>query len=360
MSICMSKCGKVSRFGGLRGLASVCAGPARGAKNRVAPAAFGRPSAVSFRDGAHAMIRRHRLWRTDPARPEKTHAHRADRHAVQLFHRTDAAEGTRARAADDPQDRHRRRRHGRLDGGADPRRGAAAEGHRDRGARVAGRRHHRRRRGIDAVAARLLRQPRHRGSGMDAGLQRDLQVRHHVRWLVDQAGLRELLPPVRLDARQPDDDAVRAQREGAPERIGRACASESFLHLFDARRPVSRAQARAQLPVRRLVRLPLRCGAARPVPAEEGARTRRQAQGLPRQARAVERTGRYRVGTHRRRRDDRRGFLRRLQRLRRLADPAGVEDAVRHFREQPVQRRRGRDADADRRRTSRRRRCRRR
>ena len=98
-------------------------------------------------------------------------------------------------------------------------------------------RDHRRRRGLDAVAARLLRQPRHRGIRVDAGVQRHLQVRHHVRRLVDEAGLRELLPSVRLDARQPHDDAVRPQRRGAGQRRRRARAPGPLLHRRAPGRP---------------------------------------------------------------------------------------------------------------------------
>ena len=102
--------------------------------------------------------------------------------------------GTRrdtARAARHAAGRHRGRRHGRLDDGADPGTLAARRGVRDHAARVPGGRHHRRRGGLDALAARLLRQPRHRGGRVDARLPCHLQVRHHLRGLVDQAGLRE-------------------------------------------------------------------------------------------------------------------------------------------------------------------------
>ena len=50
-----------------------------------------------------------------------------------------------------------------------------------------------------------------------------------VRRMVDQARFRELLPPVRVDARQPDDDAVRPQRARASERRGRVDASQPVL-----------------------------------------------------------------------------------------------------------------------------------
>ncbi len=46
---------------------------------------------------------------------------------------------------------------------------------------------------------------------MDAAMPRDLQVRNHLRWLVDEAGLRTLFSSVCFDARQFDDDPVRPQ-----------------------------------------------------------------------------------------------------------------------------------------------------
>jgi flavin-dependent dehydrogenase len=53
-------------------------------------------------------------------------------------------------------------------------------------------------------------------------------MRHYVRWLVDQAGIRELFPSVCLDARQPDDEAVRAQCTGAVERRRRYAHPNRF------------------------------------------------------------------------------------------------------------------------------------
>ena len=107
---------------------------------------------------------------------------------------------------------------------ADSAYGIAPAGHRDR---IAAGRHRRCRRRIHAVAARLLRGARHRGSGMDARLPRHLQKRHHLRQMVDPARLRELLPRVRVDARQHDDDPVRRQRASSAGPRGCACPSRT-------------------------------------------------------------------------------------------------------------------------------------
>ncbi len=49
--------------------------------------------------------------------------------------------------------------------------------------------------GLDAVAARLLRHAGHRGIGVDARVQRHVQVRHHVRQVVHAAGFESYFHP---------------------------------------------------------------------------------------------------------------------------------------------------------------------
>ena len=86
---------------------------------------------------------------------------------------------------------------------------------------------HRRGRGVDPVAARLLRHAGHRGVRVDARVQRQCAARHHVRQVVHAARIRELLPSVRLDAGQPHP-THHAQRPGTCERPGPGSAPDKF------------------------------------------------------------------------------------------------------------------------------------
>ena len=220
------------------------------------------------------------------------------------------------------------------------------KGRRDHRARIARGGHHRRRRRLHAVAARLLRQPRHRGIRVDARVQRHVQVRHRVRRLVDEARLRELFPSVRVDARQPDHDAVRAQRACTGERRRCRRASRPILHRL--------AAGRANLAPKPASNFPFDVWYGYHFDAVLlGKFLHRKAleRGVKYRSCHVTRANGTIAATSPRcdagRRNHRRRFLRRLHRLRLAPDRQGAGHALRQFRRQPVQRRRGRHADAD-------------
>ena len=120
-------------------------------------------------------------------------------------------------------------------------------------------------------------------SRVDAGVQRHVQVRHHVRRAGrrSRASRRYFHPfASMLDNLTMTQFVHNARR--ARERRRRLRPSRPLLHRLAPGRRAPGAEAGQQLPVRHLVRLPLRCGAAGQVPAQEGARARRQVQELPR------------------------------------------------------------------------------
>ncbi len=150
--------------------------------------------------------------------------------------------------------------------------------------------------------------------------------------LVDPARLRELLPSLRVDARQPDDDPVRAQRASRAEPRGCACApgplSSSLLAL--ARDCLAPKPQRTFHSTSGTATTSMRYCSAQFLQRkalERGVRYR----GAPRNARDTGRERRHRVAATGRRRDAGGRLLRRLHRLRLAADRQGAEDPVRQL-----------------------------
>jgi hypothetical protein len=141
---------------------------------------------------------------------------------------------------------------------------------------------------------------------------------------------------------------VHPQRPRAAGQCRRARPSRPPFHRRGAGPHRQGPQAGAPLPVRRLIRLPLRLDAAGPVPAPQVRRARRAPPGAPRHSGAARRTRRHRPLAARWRRTPGRRLLRRLHRLRVAADRQGAADAVQVVLGQPVQRRGRRPALAHR------------